>query len=123
MTNFNNHNSAGFTLIESLIALAIIAIIGVAVLNTESGMLKSTYRARDSIARLVLLTTFLEENHIAYQTGQQPSSQKNIDEPFTQLTYNKRSAQGSAFTAIDNLVIEKVKATWSDFLQETVNSL
>lgn len=118
MTNFNSHNNPGFTLIESLIAMAIIAIIGVTVLSTESGMLKRAYTARDSIARLVLLNNFLEDNHILEQTGQPPLSQKTIDEPLTQLKYSSRPAQGSAFSTIENLVIEKVTATWNDLLQE-----
>lgn len=97
--------------------MAIIAIIGVAVLNSESGMLKSTYKARDTIARLVLLTTFLEENHILQETGQPPLKQKTIEDPLTQLKYTARPAKGTAFSAIENLVIEKVTATWNDFLQ------
>jgi hypothetical protein len=98
--------------------MAIIAIIGVTVLSTESGMLKRAYAARDNIARLVLLNNFLEDSHILEQTGQTPLAQKTIEEPLTQLKYTSRPAQGSAFSTIENLVIEKVTATWQSFLQE-----
>ncbi len=116
MTNFKNHkNAAGFTLIEVVIAIALVAFVTVALLNLQGGLLKNTYRARDALRRIMLLVTFLHDQHKLILEGKEPVKEKSIDEPVTRFKYAaKRPAQGSPLGKIEDLVIEQVTAEWTD---------
>lgn len=114
--NFKGHNNSGFTLVEVLIALVLISVVSIALLNLEGGLLQSTYRARNVLERILLLDTFLQQQHKDILEGKTPTKEQTVEDPPTKITYTTSAiAGGSALSKIENIVLETVQAQWTDF--------
>ena len=104
---------------EVVIAIALVALVTVALLNLQTRLLRNTYRARDSMQRSMLLTTFLRDQQRAVLEGREPAREQTIDTPPTRLTYRAQPpAGGSPLAKIKGLVVERVTAEWTELGQK-----
>lgn len=109
-------NSSGFTLIEVLLAMAIIGLVLTPIFSIQLGVLRSNSRASQSLARIFLGKQFLVENEFQLKPeDQEKRIEKKIERPATTLFYELRKIpDNSALKKFKNILIESVLMQWVD---------
>lgn len=108
---------SGFTLIEVMAALAIVAITFAVILNFESYLLTSTKRGTNRVQRTGAMINFLYECYSKPNEESEKDNQKKrtkkIDQPELTLTYTQKTIpKGSDLDEYENLVLDTVQAEW-----------
>ena len=106
----------GFTLIEVLLAMAIIGLVLTPIFAIQLAVLRSNARASSTLSRIFLGKQFLVENEFQLKPDEQEKRiEKKIDKPATTLTYElKRVPENSALKKFKNILIESVTMQWVD---------
>ncbi len=109
--------SAGFSFIEVIVALALIGIIAVTLLNLQSTLLKTSYRARALVERVILMSTYLREQHKAdLEQIKLPQEKTSSDSsPVIQLQYSTQKCTIQGLHEINGLITERVQSSWQEF--------
>ena len=98
---------SGFSIVEVMIAIAIIGIALVAIGRLEMTLLRTTVKSSDDIQRSNVMQQFLYE---ARMQTQEHFSKKG-DEPVLTLSYSRTPvAKESALASIQDLLVERVEA-------------
>lgn len=109
-------NKAAFTLIEVLLALAIIGLVLTPIFLTQSNVLRRSSYASHLLARIFAAKKMLVENEFALAPDAQEFSQeKKIIKPATTFTYSlKKIPETSALKKFKNVLLESVTIQWTD---------
>ena len=109
-------NNVGFTLIEVLLALAIIGLVLTPIFLTQSNVLRRSSYASRMLARILAAKKMLIESEFALAgDAQEFSQQKKIMIPPTLLTYRLRKIpETSALKKFKNVLWESVSFEWTD---------
>jgi prepilin-type N-terminal cleavage/methylation domain-containing protein len=119
MIAFKNHKAPGFTFIEIVFALAILASLGTAILVLQSQSINTIARYSQKLVRIFLLENTLVETQEALYKQQKPAAQKKIENPATTVTYKaEKPSEKSALASVKNIVVERIEATWQDGQQQ-----
>jgi prepilin-type N-terminal cleavage/methylation domain-containing protein len=105
---------AGFTLIEVLLAMAIIGLVLTPIFMGQSAVLRAASLASRRLARVFAAKKILIENEIALDSdAREFSSEKKIDNPRTTFNYElKKISDESSLKKFKNVLIESV--SWID---------
>ena len=103
----------GFTLIETVLALAIFGMLFSSVLIIQQSSFATLLRSSGKLTRMYLLKNFLVEIGKAKIEDKPAPTKQDIKKPPTQLEYEERKpAKASALSSFEDIVIQKVTATW-----------
>jgi len=109
--------SAGFSLVEVIIALVMVGVIVTVLLTTEGYTVRAAARAK----REVVVTMALKERLAAVDMHLFSSSSASGEEPLPDycpvgtMTYeSRRPTQGSVLGKLDGIRIDTVRAIWYD---------
>lgn len=110
---------SGFTLIEVMAALSIVAVTFAIIMSFESYLMTTTKRGSNRIERTWAMTNYLYECHgkSTAELKKDPTKKltKKITDPEIMLTYQQKPiAQSSNLNKLDNLVLETVDAEWKN---------
>jgi prepilin-type N-terminal cleavage/methylation domain-containing protein len=109
-------NKSGFTLIETLLSTAIMALILTPVLTSESTIFQSVIRRSRSFERFFQAQQFmLQTRRTVKKDARQMLVEKKVFKPDTMLKYELKEVQAdSALASTRDLLIETVTWDWSD---------
>jgi len=118
MMHFKNHS--GFTLIETMFAIAITAIVLTPLFILQGTILQQVSRASHKIERIFLAQQFMDEAKRAMPLDTRKFTlEKKIDNPTTFLKYEIRPIPPqSSLAQINDLYIECVTISWKDEIQQ-----
>jgi len=105
----------GFTLLEVMVALAIIVVMATTVLGVQMTMMRTTSKATAVFERLWHMTNFLRKAEIESIVPESDSFEKRIkvSRPALELIYTiKKPSKNSKLSAYKDLFIERVDSTW-----------
>ena len=110
-------NHKGFTLLETVIALAVASIVLIPLFVLQGTMLERVSQASTQLQRLFFAKDFLyqscKENQTEKSTADTVKKDKNNDDPKTVIQYNKQKPLSkSLFKEYDGLMSESVGYTW-----------
>lgn len=106
-------NKSGFSLIETIIALLIISVCGVALFKTQGQLFLKTANAHDYFERIFIMKNyFIKANQNKWFSNMQTKAEslKNLE---GKITYSSSKPISSAFKDIKNLVKTKVTSEWN----------
>lgn len=103
-------NKKGFTLIEVLLAVAIIGIVLGPIYILQGTVFDRVIRAAESVDRMLVAYDFF----IYVKDGDEDMVKKNVSDPLTDLVYEKREPLKSSMLAkeFNHLFIKKVSWSW-----------
>lgn len=109
-------NKSGFTLIEVLLAMAIIGLVLTPIFSIQLSVLRSNSKASQTLARIFLGKQFLVENEFSLKADEQEKRiEKKIDRPPTTLIYQLgKIPENSALKKFKNVLLETVTMQWVD---------
>lgn len=117
--SFHSHSGraavgAGFTLIEVLLAMAIIGLVLTPIFMGQSAILRATALASRRLARVFAAKKILIDSELALEPDiREYSSTKKIDHPPTTFTYElKKISDESSLKKFKNVLIQTV--SWPD---------
>lgn len=116
MIVFRNNSKSGFTLIEVLLAMAIIALVLTPIFAIQLAVMRGNAKASQALSRIFLAKQFLVENEFQLKPDEQEKRiEKKIERPATTLIYElKRVPENSALKKFKNILIESVLMQWVD---------
>ena len=86
MIHFKNHNQSGFSLIEAIIAIAVMGIILVGVFSVQQVVFKKDVMSTDRLSRILLLKNVLYDPTIMREEhDQEIQKEQRIKEPPTNI--------------------------------------
>lgn len=115
MIAFKNHS--GFTLVETLAALAIFALVATPIFLLESSLTRRVAQSTRQAEMVLEAKKFLYDTRIAWQkTGQEPQkAEKKIEQKGLVLRYiPQKIGETSSLKAIYGLWHERVLLEWTD---------
>ena len=103
-------SSAGFTLIEVMISLAIAALVLTTLGGLQIALMRATEQATGRFDRIRNMVYFLQESRT--KPTEQGKKRTEVREPLS-LSYERVSIpSGSSLRGMKNLMIERVEAEW-----------
>lgn len=120
-----SNNSLGFTLIETLLALAIMAMVLAPIFITQGSMLYHVSRLVRNVQRMEFADLFLQESVIAsLKESKDTRVEKQIPSPATQMVFAaKKPADDSPFKKYNDLYVQRVTLTWQEDKVKRADSL
>lgn len=112
-------HQSGFTLIEVMSALAIVAAAFAIIMGFEMNLMTSTKRSSGRVQRSWAMTNYLYECHgkSLEELEKDPNKKltKKLEQPDLTLTYQRKPiTEGSDLDDLENLIIETVQAEWKN---------
>jgi prepilin-type N-terminal cleavage/methylation domain-containing protein len=106
----------GFTLIEVLLAMAIIGLILTPIFAIQLGVMRSNARASETLQRIFFGKQFLVDNEFQLKPEEQEKRiEKKLEKPPTTLIYElKKIPENSALKKFKDVLIESVIMQWID---------
>ena len=107
-------NNSGFTILETIVAMGIVASVVSVLLMMQSAVLQHTARVSDRLERVFLLRTFLNEARSKTQPqAVQAVYEKDIANPQTHMRYERTPPrQQSVLVSSKGICVERVTAQW-----------
>lgn len=109
-------NKPGFTLIEVLLALAIIGLVLSPIFVIQSAVLRSSSKAASLYTRLLNAKDFLIDQQFEHADSDQPATtERKVANPPTNLVFSsKKIPENSSLKKFKNIMIESVSMEWTD---------
>jgi prepilin-type N-terminal cleavage/methylation domain-containing protein len=113
----------GFSLVEALLAVAIMAIMLTPLFILQATKMQTTVRASRTYDRVTHAYTFLLQQGYKQSNGQ-GKQEKNVGRPVTTLTFERGNIpKKSVLSRFNDCVIERVLMTWRDGTQQKTDTL
>ena len=108
-------NRSGFTLIEVVIAVAIIGIATIPIYTIQSTLLSRVSRYTTQFIATLYAKAFLNESQLSLQAGKELEKEKRIPGPAMKLTFERGAvASGSSIKKFKNIVADRVIIEWQE---------
>ena len=108
-------NNSGFTLIEVMLAIALIAMAMTPLLVMQSSAVRAVAKISTRLQRIFLAENFFIEARAEAGDEKNFSLDKKIESLDTQLVFERKSIDSkSSLAKIDNLVLDRIQASWQD---------
>jgi prepilin-type N-terminal cleavage/methylation domain-containing protein len=105
----------GFTLIETMLAIALIAMVMTPLMVTQGTIVQAIARISLRLQRIFFAENFFIEARADADDQSKFSMDKKIDLPNTKLVFERKPIDAkSSLAKIDNLVIDRIQASWQD---------
>jgi prepilin-type N-terminal cleavage/methylation domain-containing protein len=111
MIHSKNHN--GFTLIEVLLAMSLMAMILTPILISQNIIIFSVSSFKNNLQRMILAKNYLIQAHKNASEGKKIGP-RSIDEPRTTLTYKQERVTGSMTKQFKDICKETVVIEWTE---------
>jgi len=113
MMNFKSHS--GFSLIEVLVALAIVSIVTVAIFIAQANFLKTARTTAQEIQIVAEMKNFFIEAEKRRYTQNDKKQEKKIESIFDgRLIYSSAKTKSKSLKDVPGIIIERIDATWLD---------
>lgn len=109
-------NKSGFTLIEVLLALAIIGLVLSPIFVIQSSVLRSSSKAAALFTRLLIAKDFLIDQQFEHADSDEPVTiDRKITTPVTNLVFSSKSIpDNSSLKKFKQVMIDSVVFEWKD---------
>src|SRR5581483_3424731 len=107
-------NKSGFTLVEALIAVAVMAIVLTPIFVLYSTLLTTVIQSDHRFDRMLAAHNFLVASQRALRTGSKTTPEKKILRPPTTLTFKHDKVSSDTLAKVKNLYLDKVALEWQD---------
>lgn len=108
-------NRSGFTLIEVVIAVAIIGIAILPIYTIQNTLLSRVSRYTSEFIATLYAKAFLNDSQLSLQAGKELEKEKKIPGPALKLTFERGAiASGSSVKKFKNIVADRVIIEWQD---------
>jgi prepilin-type N-terminal cleavage/methylation domain-containing protein len=108
MIPFKNHKQSGFTLVEIILALFVMASLLSSILNLQDIVFSSVVSSSRRLHRVFMMEYFVFSR-------EQDEDKKTIDSPPTEIAYEEKKVdEKSSLIKLQNMVKRKVSASWKD---------
>jgi prepilin-type N-terminal cleavage/methylation domain-containing protein len=105
----------GFTLIEALLSVAIMAVVMTPIFILYNNLFQTVGTSQASVERIMYAHNFLVESERAKITKTTLSAEKKITRPATTLRFEHiKVPADSALSKLNNLYLDKVVIEWQD---------
>jgi len=113
MMYFSDHNQDGFSLIEAVIAIAIIGIVMVTIFTLQQTVFRKDIRNNERLSRIFLLkNTLYDPTVIREQHDQELKKEQRIKEPPTEIKLIVGKMGGKVFTRFKYIERIIARALW-----------
>ena len=113
MIHFKNHNTPAFTLVETMLALAVMAMILTPLFVSQSGIFRGVGRGANKIDRMLQAKGFLADSRRQAKDATTFVLEKKVIKPRTTLKYELKEVAGdSPLKKIANVHREVVSMEW-----------
>lgn len=111
-----SRNNKGFTLVEVLLAMAIIGLVLTPIFAIQMGVWRSSLRSSQSLTRIFAAKNLLVESMFNASPEQREKKiERKLDRPATTLIYErKKIAENSSLKKFKNVLHESVTMQWTD---------
>lgn len=117
-------NNSGFTLLEVLVAVMIVAMIMGPLFLWQTSVMSRTYQASGELQKLFIARNFLVTHHVQLAAQQTAVKKETHKDPAMVLTYElKKIPDSSPLRSFKNVVLESVTYNWSDGKNSTTRRL
>lgn len=111
----HSKNRSGFTLIEVMFAVAIVGIILIPLMATQSALFERIIRTSRTSVRTFMMGFFLQESATKIVSNEKLPPEKKIDDPITTLSITTKSLEKEkAFKRFHNIERVQVTGKWED---------
>lgn len=112
----HSRNKSGFTLIEVLLALAIIGIVLTPIFLIQSAVLRRTSAGAQQFSRIIQAKDFLVDQQFEnMQETQASTAERKITNPPTTLAFSsKKIPENSALKKFKHIMIDSVTMQWTE---------
>ena len=109
-------NSNGFTLVEVLLAMAIIGLVLTPIFAIQLGVWRSTTRSSQLLARIFAGKKLLVDSEFELSPDQREKRvERKLDRPATTMIYElKKIPENSSLKKFKNVLLESVTMQWVD---------
>lgn len=109
-------NSSGFTLIEVLLALAIIGMVLTPIFLIQQMVLRRSSSRANLFSRLIQAKDFLVDQQFEnIQEAKEVTAEKKITSPITTLIFNsKKLPENSALKKFKHIMVDSVNMQWTE---------
>lgn len=113
MIHFKNNN--GFTLLEVLVAVMIVAMIMGPLFLWQTSVMSRTYQASGELNRLFIARSFLVSNQLPSADKQSLVKEEAHKDPAMLLKYEeKKLPENSSIKSFNNIVLSTVTFSWKE---------
>ncbi len=116
----HSNNNAGFTLIEAMLAMVMIAIVFAPLFIMQGSIIQRMYRSTQRMRRMLYADTFLQQARKQVKPGTtQLVFEQKLDDPLTYFTYELKPVSKDASTGdVYQLHVERITARWQEDAQK-----
>jgi prepilin-type N-terminal cleavage/methylation domain-containing protein len=109
------NQNTGFTLIEAMLAIAIIAIVMTPLMITQGTVVQAVANISLRLQRIFFAQNFYTESQAQADDQKKFALDKKVESPSTQLAFERKPVDSkSALAKINNLVVDRMQASWSE---------
>lgn len=114
MPFFKNHKKDGVTIVEVMLAIALVSILSLGVLSLQQTLIKTTMDGSSVLYNMRILNNFMVDSCKAELENKKIVDEKSEDEP--KLARIEKKLEGSdVFKNIKDLIIVSFEISWSSF--------
>lgn len=108
-------NSSGFTLIEAMMAIALIAIVMTPLIISEGTIVQSVAKVSARLQRIFAAENFFMDARVDAEDKVPFALDKKVDFPGTKLSFERKQIDSkSSLAKIKNLVVDRIEASWDE---------
>lgn len=108
-------NNAGFTLIETMLAITLIAIVMTPLLVTQGSVAQAVAQISERLQRVFFAENFFIEAHAQADDEKNFSLDKKLESLDTRIIFERNPVNPkSSLAHINNLVHERIQASWQE---------
>lgn len=108
-------NKSGFTLIEAMLAIALIGIVMTPILITQGSVVQAVSRISMRLQRIFFAQNFFIEAQAEADDERKFALDRKVDFPVTRLAFERKPVDGkSSLSKINNLIMDRIEASWTD---------
>ena len=108
-------NKSGFTLIETMLAIALIAMVMTPLMITQGTIVQAIARISMRLQRIFFAQNFFIDARADADDESKFSLDKKIDSPSTKLAFERKLIDSkSSLAKVEHLVVDRIQATWED---------
>lgn len=124
MIHFKNHSQEGFSLIEAVIAIAVMGIILVGVFSVQQVVFKKDVMSTDRLSRILLLKNVLYDPTVMREEhDQEIQKEQRIKEPPTNVKLVMGKMKGETLKSFKYIERIVARATWEGIVKKEEEEL
>ena len=108
-------NSPGFTLIEAMLSIALIAVVMTPLMITQGSVVQAVSRISLQLQRIFFAENFFVDAQAQAADKKKFSLDKKIEDPSTTITFERKAIDAkSSLAKVENVVLDRITASWNE---------